>query len=527
MRVSFLCSLIIVSCFILLLGSSCSADRTASEVLVVYNSGSPISTAVSNDYKLARHVKNVVAIVCPDSAVSTDNETISYADYNREIAAPISKYLAKHKKINFIVLTKGVPLRVNGSPTGDGAPGPLQASVDSCLASIDYATLPGATKASMAGSGTVGTAWINRYYYSDQRFTHAKFGGYIVTRLDGYTESDAEGLVHQAIAAEHSPKTGDILFDIEPDFGLGDKFTSPPTQAATVLANEAAWSTFNADMLRASDILEATGVPHITVITTLFVGYASNLLGYFSWGSNDDHFSQDAYESLQFAPGSICDTAVSTSGRTFLPTIGGQTLIADLIAHGMTCCQGYIDEPILDGISSPTIVLSHYLSGYTAAESFYAGTRYLGWEGVCVCDPLCSPYKGSKVVTPTMAAQFTTSSPGVNTEQCSESGLDLCSISDGNYASYKSANFTNENQLITRIASGASGGVIELRLNSVTGPLVGQCQVPATGDWQKWATVTCPLTKKVKGRHNLFLVFQGGAGNLFNIQWFALRNNCF
>jgi hypothetical protein len=102
-------------------------------------------------------------------------------------------------------------------------------------------------------------------------------------------------------------------------------------------------------------------------------------------------------------------------------------------------------------------VLSHYLSGYTAAESFYAGTRYLGWEGVCVCDPLCSPYKGSKVVTPTMAAQFTTSSPGVNTEQCSESGLDLCSISDGNYASYKSANFTNENQLITRIASGASG----------------------------------------------------------------------
>ena len=67
----------------------------------------------------------------------------------------------------------------------------------------------------------------------------------------------------------------------------------------------------------------------------VFVGDRSNLLGYFSWGSNDANYNEKAYESLRFAPGSIGDTAVSTSARTFLPTTGGQSLIADLIAHGM------------------------------------------------------------------------------------------------------------------------------------------------------------------------------------------------
>ncbi len=516
-------SLMLLPLVLVLLGTAARAQRSPSEVLLVYNTNSPISTAIGKDYMAKRHVRNVVKVQCADSALTTANETIAYADYTQEIATPIQRYLATHQNINFIVLTKGVPLRVNGALTGDGAPGPLQASLDSALAAIDYPTIPGAVKANLAGSGTVGTGWINRYYNATVPFTHAKFGGYLVTRLDGYTQADAMGLVRQALLAEHTHFHGKILFDVQSDFGVGDKATQPLVHAPDTVTEEAPYGTWNADMLHASDILEASGIPHETDITQPFIGDRSHLLGYYSWGSNDSHFAPDAYESLQFAPGSICDTAVSTSGRTFLPTTGGQTLMADLIAHGLTCCQGYTDEPILDGISSPTIDLSRYLSGWTMAESFYAGTRYIGWVGVCVGDPLCCPYAGQKLTVPVLACSYSTAVGGPKPEPCTESGQNLGYIANGSYTAYRNVNLTGVNRFMARIATPGPGGKIEIHLDSPHGTRIGTCLVPVTGDWQGWRTVTCNLTKKTKGIHKLYLVYRGGQGGLFNFEWFALR----
>jgi acetate kinase len=81
------------------------------EVLVVFNANSPISTAIAGDYAAKRKVPNMVAVHCADSAVNTANETISIELYTSQIASPISAYLAQHKQINFIVLTKGIPIR--------------------------------------------------------------------------------------------------------------------------------------------------------------------------------------------------------------------------------------------------------------------------------------------------------------------------------------------------------------------------------------------------------------------------------
>ena len=501
------------------------AQRKPSEVLLVYNAASPISTAVAKDYKAKRHIKHVVAVRCLDSAVSSDNETIPIADYTTQIAAPVGRYLAKHHNINFIVLTKGVPIRIRDAGTGEreGGQGPQMPSLDSYLAAIDYPNRSDAVKANLAGSGTVGTGWVNHYYHTSEPFSHAKFGGYLVTRLDGYTQADAMGLVRQALAAESARPRGNILLDIEPDFGMGDKTKFPLAVPSTNVTTEEPWGDWHGDMLRLSDILEATGIPHITAITQKFVGDQSNLLGYFSYGSNDDHFDSNAYQSLRFAPGSFCDTAVSTSARTFLPTSGGQSLMADLIAHGLTCCQGYAGEPILDGISSPTIDMTHYLTGYTMAESFYAATKYIGWEGVCLGDPLCCPYAGQKLIVPTPAASFSASSSGVKTEGCSESGQDVGSISNGDYTAYSGVNLTGASRFVARIASRGPGGNIEIRLDSPKGRLIGTCPAPPTGDWQSWTTQTCALTRKTRGVHQLFLVYTGGDGNLFNVEWFALR----
>jgi uncharacterized protein (TIGR03790 family) len=153
-------------------------------------------------------------------------------------------------------------------------------------------------------------------------------------------------------------------------------------------------------MRHASDTLTSRGIPVELDLTPTFIGGRSNLLGYFSWGCNDqrssgsnDFYSTNAYLSLFFAPGALCDTAVSTSARTFLPTQGGQSLLVDLIAHGLTGGKGYTDEPLLQAIASPTIVFDRYTAGYTLAESFYAASHFVGWEDVVIGDPLCNPYR--------------------------------------------------------------------------------------------------------------------------------------
>ena len=385
----------------LLLGISLLAPACASasvprhspkEILLVYNANSPVSMAIAKDYAKKRKVTNVLVIHCLDSAASTDHETISFADYSKKIATPVRGYLAHHKGINFIVLTKGIPIRMDGGATGSKdlhGNGNLTPSVDSYLAAIDYPDIPGAVKISITGSGATGYVWLNRYWNATVPFTHAAFGGYLVTRLDGYTQADAMVLVDRALAAEINENHNDkVLLDVQPGFGLGDK-TIQPSQVTGNIPSESVWSSWNADLARAADLLDRFGVPVDLDLTPVFVGNQSNLLGYFSWGSNDSHYTKQAYESLSFAPGSIGDTAVSTSARTFLPTTGGQSLIADLIAHGITGVKGYVNEPLLQANASPSIALNRYFSGFSMAESFYAASRFVGWEDIVIGDPLC------------------------------------------------------------------------------------------------------------------------------------------
>jgi len=53
-----------------------STIHSPSEVLLVYNSNSPISTAIASYYEAQRGVTNVVAVSCQDSALNSVNENI-------------------------------------------------------------------------------------------------------------------------------------------------------------------------------------------------------------------------------------------------------------------------------------------------------------------------------------------------------------------------------------------------------------------------------------------------------------------
>ena len=158
--------------------------RSPDQVLLVFNADSPISQSIANDYATKRHVQNLLPVHCQDSALNTKNETMTPAAYTEAIENPVRAYLAAHTNIDFIVLTKGIPIRVKSSVAVP--------SVDSSLAALDYTNLPGAAKISFSGDGAMGYAFSNRYWNATEPFSHSRFGGYLVTRLDAYTEADAK-----------------------------------------------------------------------------------------------------------------------------------------------------------------------------------------------------------------------------------------------------------------------------------------------------------------------------------------------
>ncbi len=396
MRHEFLLAMIV---FILLCISTLSmAQNMAYRVVVVENESSPTSVAIAKEYARKRGVRNLLTVQCTDSALNAGNETITFAEYQSKIEKPLRAFLATHPKVDFIVLTKGVPIRISDSP-GRGL-GNKRPSLDSTLAALDYDKDPKSIDVPISDSGFVGTAWANRYWLATEPFSHAKYGGYLVTRLDGYTQADAMALTDRALAAEKSRPTGKILLDTCKAFGYADRAVQPVPLFATTPEPgkklppmpDIEYKHFNADMQKAAEILKARKIPCELDENDAFVGDRTDLTGYASWGSNDRAFNADAYHSLRFLPGAICDTAVSTSGRTFLPTQGGQSLVADLIAQGVTGVKGYCDEPLLTAIASPSVLFDRYTGGWTLAESFYAASRFVGWEDIVLGDPLCRPY---------------------------------------------------------------------------------------------------------------------------------------
>ncbi len=115
-------------------------------------------------------------------------------------------------------------------------------------------------------------------------------------------------------------------------------------------------------------------------------------------------------------------------------------------------------------------------------------------------------------------------SDGIGTEKCSEGGMDVCNIENGDYIKVKGVDFGDGATSFTAsVASATEGGTLELHTGSASGPLIGSCDVPSTDGWQKWQEVSCDTS--VEGVQDLYLVFKGGSGYLFNVDWWQFSGS--
>ena len=329
--------------------------------------------------------------------------------YVSAIEAPIAAAIQRgglHDRVLYLVLTKGVPLRIAGT-TGLGG---TLASVDSELTLL-YRR--------MTGQPVPPAGKIDNPYFLGSRelrealpFSHREHDIYLVTRIDAFTVDEALSLVNRA---QTPGRDGLIVLDQRDEDVTGG-------------ANQ--WMAHAARRLNdqghaARTILESTQDPGPRTQDPRLT------LGFYSWGAADPAGRRRA-TGMKFVPGSIAATLASSDARTFkqppdswIPAGSNDpatffagsadTLVGDLIRDGVTGVSGQVAEPYLLGAVRPEILFPAYLAGFNLAEAFYLATPALGWTTIIVGDPLCRPFAGRTLTSADLetAPDARTELPGI------------------------------------------------------------------------------------------------------------------
>jgi uncharacterized protein (TIGR03790 family) len=359
-------------------------------ILLIVNKGSRDSRAVAEYYQAQRKIS--ATNVC--TIQTFDQEEIGRAFFEDEIQKPIAACITKRRfqdQILYIVLTRGLPLKIKGEQGGKED----YASVDSELTLL-YQFMLGVK---VRTDGNIPNPYFGAHTQAElPRFSHLYFPIYLVTRLDAYDIADVKALIDRGLRirrAETAAATqGRFIFDLNYD----DQ------------------SEGNRWLRDAAVALGKAGVPEARIqleTSQKFLSGEKDVLGYASWGSND-RANPARVLGNQWVDGALASEYVSTNGRTFekppeswktgkwsdppATMFAGspQGLIGDYIHEGVTGISGNVYEPYLQGCARPQILFSAYVRGHNLAESFYAALPYLSWQSIVIGDPLVAIVSGAK-----------------------------------------------------------------------------------------------------------------------------------
>ncbi len=365
--------------FLCVLTVQAALAQTAENLLLVVNEASPVSLEIGQYYAGKRGVAKDDILRVKTSV----KESIPREDFESQIESPVAVWLTRNSaqdRILYIVLTKGIPFRIEGSSGRDGT----VASVDSELTLL-YRKLTGQ-------SAPLPGRIVNPYFLGEtpvsqaKPFSHEQYDVFLVCRLDGFTGADVRGLIDRGFAPS---REGKILLDQKD--ALVDKGNT--------------WLKIAAERLREAGFQDRVVLEQGEKVLSGIAG----VLGYYSYGSNDPAIRMRHF-NLGFVPGALAGMFVSSDARTFVEPpadwqIGAwqdkstyyagspQSLTGDLIRDGVTGIAGHVTEPYLEGTIRPDILFPAYLAGFNLAESYYLAMPSLSWQTIVVGDPLCGPFR--------------------------------------------------------------------------------------------------------------------------------------
>ncbi len=373
--------------FIFIIGAV-RADDAAARVIVLANSDEPESVRLAEYYAAKRGVPkdNIIALRMPII------EAISWRSFVDTVFNPLEEELVKRgwvdaigmnltdpagrrkyaisgHKISYLVVCRGVPLKVLNDPLMPPEDAPLAAnpSFRTNAASID------GELALLAVSNPPLLAFVPNPLFANDRPSSIELGQIVkVSRLDGPTFDDARHLIDGALEAEKTGLIGRSYIDIGGQHPMGDRWLEEAVKQLTEL-------NFDGDVDRAGGSMPAW--TRMDAPALYFGWYASDLNG---------PFTQDGFV---FPPGAVALHIHSYSADTVRSKTRGW--VGPLVARGVTATFGNVNEPYLEFTHQPQLILKALARGDTLGDAAAYSVPVYSWQAIAVGDPLYRPFKVS------------------------------------------------------------------------------------------------------------------------------------
>ena len=359
----------------------------AEEMVIVVNRNDPDSLSIGQHYARQRGIpeSRIVHLSAPIK------ETISIAEYVNTVANPLLNALLENEwvkgvkagskdvygrerlsvsihSIPFVVLIKGVPLRITHDPLlieESSANLPTQVRVNTGSVDGEIALLLAPPRTSM-------TALVPNPYFEKSSISSTDANRLLrVTRLDGPTKANVMNLIDRTLIAEEIGLMGRAYIDTGGPHAKGDEWI----RAAGAIAEEAFFDIDYETSKRAMDHRDRLDAPAI----------------YMGWYRPH---AQAQWRSPRWPvpPGAIGFHLHSFSGTSVRST---KTWLGAFIAQGYCATVGNVYEPYLEHTHRPQVFLAHLMSGGSFGEAVALSTPSLSWQSVAIGDPLYRPFKVS------------------------------------------------------------------------------------------------------------------------------------
>ena len=364
-------------------------EALAEEMVIVVNRKDPDSLSIGQYYARQRGIpeSRIVQLSAPIK------ETISIAEYTKTVANPLLNALLDNKwvkgvkdrskdaygrerlsvsihSIPFVVLIKGVPLRIANDPLlieESSASLPKQFRVNQGSVDGEIALLLAPPKTSM-------TALFPNPYFGKSSLTSTDANRLLrVTRLDGPTKANVLNLIDRTLKAEEIGLMGRAYIDTGGPHAKGDEWI----RAAGAIAEAAFFDIDYETSKRAMNHRDRLDAPAI----------------YMGWYRPHAQ-AQWRAPRWPVPPGAIGFHLHSFSGTSVRST---KTWLGAFVTQGYCATVGNVYEPYLEHTHRPQVLLAHLMSGGNFGEAVALSTPSLSWQSVAIGDPLYRPFKVSLV----------------------------------------------------------------------------------------------------------------------------------
>jgi len=352
---------ILLAALVLFAGMSARAEIQPSQVLVLVNNDTKISSEVAQMYQKLREIPaaNILRL-----SLGTSRE-ISRDEFRTRIAGPVRKFLESNPAIRCILTTSGFPY-VFQAPSEEGA------AVDNELATV----LRAEPKDRKRGQpNPLFLHGINSYAITDPRRMKMVF----VTRLDGPDLKTITRMAEDAIATEKSGLQGPVYGDAQGLDGVTGYGEGDASIRAAIDRLSGAGFESKLDLKQETWLQPKGGVGYQAAGAAFYVG----------WYKYRDF--QDIFGRQGLARGAIAwHIASGEAANLWDPNERGWCV--NLLRRGAAVTLGPVREPYVTAFPHGDIFLESLLTGATIAESYWLALPQVSWNMVILGDPLYRPF---------------------------------------------------------------------------------------------------------------------------------------